>query len=103
MPLSEQEKNQYLSEAMDSQKVQLYCKEHMYFGPSREQSIRPTKGCTQCWMVFYFKDIASAPPHMRAQRLDELEEVLHKAVELAQSGRWDININPHADIKIESN
>lgn len=102
MPLTEQERGDFLSEALDSKKVQIYCKLHNYFGPSKTAEVKPNKGCAQCWMVFYFYDIATAPPHTRAQRLDELTEVVHKAVELAQSGKWDINIDPHANIKIES-
>lgn len=103
MPLNERQQKEFLAEAMDSQKVQLYCGLHNYYGQSKSNpNVKPAKGCAKCWMIFYFHDIASAPPHMRKQRLDELEEVIHKATELAASGKWDIEINPHADIKIES-
>lgn len=99
MPLTEKQTNDYLAEALDSQKVNLYCKQHAYFGPSKTHEAKPHRGCQQCWMVFYVHDIASAPPHQRAQKLEELEEVLHKVVELVDAGKWDVTINPHATVE----
>jgi len=103
MPLTEKQTTEFLSEALDSQKVNLYCETHSYYGPSKNHQAKPAKNCPKCWMIFYFHDIASAAPHQRKQKLDELEEVLHNVVELVEKGKWDVTINPHAKVEFETN
>lgn len=103
MPLNENEKQEFLAEALDSQKVTLYCKDHMYFGPSKEKPMAPHLGCPQCWMVFYFHDMAQTAPHLREQRMEELTEVLHKVVEEVQRGTWDYKPYDKAKFEFESN
>jgi hypothetical protein len=43
----------------------------------------------------------SAPPELRAERLDELEAVVRKMTELASKGKWDYEPYRHAKIEIE--
>jgi hypothetical protein len=102
MPTSEQ--NKILSEVMDPQRVQVYCATHNYFGPSKNgNEVKPGYNCPKCWFVLYFLDIASAPPDQRAAKLDELEEVLNKTVELVEKGKWDFEPYRHSKIQMESN
>ncbi|CAN5950548.1 unnamed protein product [Sphagnum jensenii] len=61
------------------------------------------QGCPKCWFVLYFHDIATAPPETRAQRLDELEEVVNKSCELAARGNWDYEPYRHSKIDLETN
>lgn len=91
------EQKKYLEEVMDPQKVSVYCGTHMYFGPSKNGvEAKPAQGCPKCWFVLYFHDIATTPPEQRAARLDELDEVVHKACELADKGKFDYEVNRHA-------
>jgi hypothetical protein len=53
--------------------------------------------------VLFFHDIANTPPDKRAERLDELEEVVHKVVELAAKGKWDFIPYRHAQMELEKN
>lgn len=76
----------------------------MYFGPSKNGTeAKPALGCPKCWFVLYFHDIATTPPEKRAQRLDELTEVIHHTVECVKQGKFDLNIDRHAKIETESN
>lgn len=99
------EQQDYLNEVVDPQKVALYCGTHMYFGPSKAGTVgeKPHMGCPKCCFVMYFHDLATTPPDKRAQRLDELDEVLHKVVEEVEAGRWDFQALRHAEVKVESN
>jgi hypothetical protein len=97
------DKRALLTEVMDPQKVQLYCALHNYFGPSTTVEMKPKQGCSRCWFVFFFHDIASTPPDRRAARLAELDEVLHKVVEEVERGKFDFEPYRHAKIEMESN
>lgn len=89
---------------MDPQKVQVYCSTHQYFGPTKNGTeVKPGLGCSKCWFVLYFHDIATTPPEKRAARLDELTEVLHKTVELVEQGKFDFEPMRHSEIEMESN
>lgn len=89
---------------MDPQKVTVYCATHMYFGPSKNGvEAKPQQGCSKCWFVLYFHDIATTPPEKRQARLDELDEVLHKVVEEVEKGAWDFVPNRHAQIEMGDN
>lgn len=100
MSFTEQEQQDIIREAM-SERVNLMCGKHFYAGPSKNNpEIKPHPGCSQCWQVYFIKDIASVPPSMRAQRLDELEEVLHHMNEMVEKGTWDFEPYEHAKIEI---
>lgn len=96
------ESSKRLEEIMDPTKVVVYCALHNYFGPSKDGAeVKPAQNCQRCWFVLYFHDIVSAPPEDRAQRMDELEAVVHKMCELADKGKWDYEPYRHAKIEIE--
>jgi hypothetical protein len=48
-----------------------------------------THGCPECWRCYNYSDYAITPPSMRAQRLEEYSEVIHKMVEAEDKGKWD--------------
>ena len=101
MALTEQQKLDYLNEIFDSNKVNLKCGRHLYFGPVKDKpEITPMLGCVDCWKVFYIMEMASTPANERHQKLDEIEEVLHNAVQLVETGKWDIDLYDHAQIEI---
>jgi hypothetical protein len=85
----------------DSERTQLVCGRHNYT-PLKKRSngtvaIPPnTRGCKECWFAYYAADLALTPPNKRQERLDELEEVIHHAVEFERTGRFDFvpDVNP---------
>jgi hypothetical protein len=76
-----------------SEAVTLVCGKHAYTAARKRANgtvaIPPgTRGCADCWRVFYFTDLALTPPNKRQERLDELEEVIRHAVEFERSGKF---------------
>jgi hypothetical protein len=101
MALTEQQKTDMLSEIFDSAKINIKCGKHLYFGPVKGRpEITPALGCRDCWKVFYICEMASTPPGDRRQKLDEIEEVLNKMVEMIVAGTWDFVPYEHAKIEI---
>lgn len=101
MTLTEQDKRDVLKEVFDANRVTLWCKEHNYLGPIKDRpEVTPHFGCPNCWKIFYIHELATTPPDKRAEKLAEIEEVMHKVVELVERGEWDVNIFPHAKIEI---
>jgi hypothetical protein len=47
----------------------------------------------------YFYDLVNTAPERRAERLEELTEVLHKVTELSAKGKWDFEAYEHARIE----
>jgi len=72
----------------------LYCGKHNYSAAQKRQSgatvaIPPQQsGCPECWSVYYYTDYALTPEATKEQRLNELEEVIHHAVEYEQKGTF---------------
>lgn len=101
MPLTEQQKQEFLKEALDTRKVILHCGTHQYYGPDKngKHIKKPAKNCKDCWMVFYFYDLANSPPDQRERRLEELTEVLRNVVQSVEQGTWDFK--PFEKAKIE--
>lgn len=58
-----------------------------------------SSGCKECWLAYYIYDIASTPPSLRKERLDELESVIRHTAEYAAKGKWDFvpDMNPTID------
>ena len=78
---------------INSDKVLLTCGRHNYVAAKRRGNatvaIPPVpNGCAQCWKVFYITDLALTPPGKRQERVDELESVIHHAIEFEQKGRF---------------
>lgn len=99
--LSEQDKAGMLSEVFDSKKITLRCGKHNYFGPVKDRpEFTPTLGCKECWQVFYVHELTECPPDKRREKLEEIEEVMHKVVEMVEKGTWDFVPYEHAQVQI---
>ena len=97
MALTDQQKKEMLSEIFDSQKVQVKCGKHLYFAGSKDA--KPALGCSDCWRVYFINELATTPPNERAQKLDELDEVIRKMVQMVEAGQWDLNLYKHPKIE----
>lgn len=67
-------------------RVNLVCGTHQYVGSKMPPK---TQGCKNCWMAYYTYDLASTPPHLRQERLEELETIIHHVAEYEDQGRFD--------------
>jgi hypothetical protein len=93
MIYTKEHKEQIAAEVLDSEKVQLRCSQHNYLGgkiPPR------TSGCKNCWMAYYTWDLATTPPSLRQERLEELESVIMHAVEFQNTGRFGKDLELYA-------
>lgn len=115
MPLSEKDRTQLEDEHLDPRRLNLACEIHGYYGPYRRDSNfrgalivppklrkHPALGCSACMKVFYVFDILSVPPSERAQRLEELEEVIAKMVEFADRGQFNFIADRHPTITYDN-
>lgn len=84
--LSEAEAQQVLGEVFDKQKVILHCGEHLYVGSNIPP---PPRGCKSCWEAYYWHMIATTPPHLRRQRVEEALSAVRHGVESYEKGQWD--------------
>lgn len=114
MPLSEKDHTQLLDERLDPHRLNLNCPLHNYWGPigrhDQFQGARivpvhmrehPALGCASCIKIFYIFDVLSVPPSERAQRFEELEEVMMKMIEHAEKGKFDFTAYRHPVIKYD--
>lgn len=61
------------------------CSIHPYF----YKGLPPvTHGCKDCWLVFYFGQLVQSGGDMK-MNIDQLEEAVKHASELADKGEWD--------------
>lgn len=87
-------------EELDSEQVTLYCEDHPKYGgkfPPAPQKV----GCSKCWTIFYIKHLASFPEADRAEMLDLLEGAVRKAAELAEKGKFDVELYDRPIIHID--
>lgn len=76
-----------------SDKVTLICGKHNYVAARRRANgvvaVPPEpRGCAECQQVYFVTDYALTPPGKRQERLDELEEVIHRTVEYEEKGQF---------------
>jgi hypothetical protein len=96
------EKQKFIDEVVGSEgkKVILVCEEHLWAAGGQTP---PTSGCRECWMAFYLSILAKCPPHLRDQRLSELETGIRHATEEVERGKFDFVPFRHPQMKIEKN
>ena len=87
-----------LSEVMSKDRILLMCEKHQYV--ASETPPEP-QGCKDCWQAYWWQKIASTPPHLRRERLDEAFRMLTEANRLAEKGEFDFIVNEHPEILIE--
>lgn len=95
---SPREQAALLDEVLDKDKVQLLCGEHSYVA---SQTPPQPSGCKNCWEAYYWYMIASTPPHLRQQRLGELERAVRNANQMYERGEFDFQPLDHAIISTE--
>jgi hypothetical protein len=99
--LTDKDKALLTNEMFDPRGMMVCCATHQYYGPTKLVKSHPATGCKQCWMVYFLHDLASVPPSERAQRFDEIEEVVRNLNQMVESGKWDYKPFARPDIKIE--
>lgn len=82
-----------LDEAL-SPKVTLQCDRHPY-------QLAPYGQCPNCNMARLVQEFADIPPHLRQERLDQLEQAMYHMAEKIEQGKWDVSIYEHPEIEIE--
>lgn len=90
---------------LKSGSVYLTCSKHLYVarrgGPHADGGILPPQpnGCKDCWKAYFIAQHCLVDPDLRYENLLELEEVIHKCVELQNKGQWDF-VPQRPEIKI---
>lgn len=100
MALTKEQAAIYLSEFLESggKKVILYCADHGVLGKNF-----PVHSCKNCWTIYYLKELAKKPPHLRAESLEKLVEMVHHMTEAADKGELDFQPFAHPRVEIEKN
>ncbi len=88
----------FLAEVMDNKRVLLSCEKHSYVASETPPEPR---GCKDCAQAYWWHKIASTPPHLRAERLQEALRVVRAAVESFEKGEFDFIVDEHPIISIE--
>jgi hypothetical protein len=84
--LTAAQKEAYAKEVLDKEKIQLVCAKHNYLGSNK---VPQPRGCKDCWMAYYWYMIATTPPELRRQRVEEAYQALKKGVDSWEKGKWD--------------
>lgn len=92
------DKLESMLDELDSEKINLYCSEHPDYQGAPEKK---KNGCAKCWTIYYIKELAGLPEEDRDEFLDRLESAVHHATELAEKGKFDVDIWDKPEIKIE--
>lgn len=76
-----------------SESLTLVCGKHNYVAARKRANgtfaIPPnTRGCRECWLVYYTTQLGLTAPGKRQESLDELESVVRHAVEYEQKGAF---------------
>lgn len=77
------------AELASQEKVFMQCDEHDYIGDIHAM---PTSGCKRCWFTYYFTLIAQTPPHLREQRIAEIQAVVFTLAKDIDKGKVDFQL-----------
>lgn len=85
--------------------VVLTCGKHGYAAYVQKGAIRPPapNHCPLCWEAYLVTDYAMTDPNIQYERLAELEEVIHHAVEFEKTGKFgkDFELYAPGDSRFE--
>lgn len=85
--LTDHEKQLWEKELKDpSGKVLLKCDLHSFY-PGNPNS-DPELGCRECAAADLFYQVATSPPHKRAELLDMMERAIHHMAEAEERGEY---------------
>lgn len=110
MALSDKDKALLADEHFDPRKVILGCPIHKYYGPTVAKHVpgvmkkNPTLmslSCKTCWMVYYTVALSMIPPTDRAQRLEEMTEIVSDMNQAYEKGKWDFTPLAHPEVAFE--
>jgi hypothetical protein len=95
MPITQADIRDILAEK-DSERAQVICAKHNYVGGKIPPRV---SGCADCWRCFYIYDLASTPPSLRKERLDELEHVINSVVDMVKKNKFDFVPDARPEVK----
>lgn len=75
---SKSEQERLMQDVFEPERVMLVCGKHQYAAGGFKS---PILGCKDCLTAFYTHLVGSVPPHLRQQRLEELEGIIYHMVE----------------------
>ena len=58
-------------------------------------STAPNNSCQGCWILYFLRLEAVTPPEEREQLFYNLNKHMTEAVKLAESGKWDLELDRH--------
>lgn len=87
-----------LKDGIEVDEFVIRCSEHPYFFAGRPPI---TTGCSDCWLVFYFGNLVRSKGDMK-MNLDQLEQAIRHAGELAEKGEFDFKPDFSVDISTEN-
>lgn len=96
---SDKQTEQMLKE-LDSPTVKLACTDHNFY-PGSRFSMPPVIGCKYCVLANFYYEFAKMPPHLREERLEQLESLVNHMAEDVERGTFDINTFVRPQITIE--
>lgn len=99
MNFTNEQRDKMLKE-LNSPTVHLCCEDHGFY-PGKVTSLPMQFNCKYCTLAQFYYEFAKTPPHMRQQRLDELESLVHHMVEDLERGNFDISVFDHPQVTIE--
>lgn len=82
--ISEKDKQQLISEALDPKKITLTCGVHHYAYGGK---IKPNFKCKRCLFTMFMGLIANTPPEKRQEQMEMLEFSVHELIDAYKSGK----------------
>lgn len=89
MSYTQKQKDALKAELNEQQRVFMECEDHQYIGDLHSM---PTSGCKRCWFCYMFTMVAQTPPHLREQRLHELQAVVFSLAKDIDQGKVDFQL-----------
>lgn len=98
--MTDHEKKQFLDNLFSGQ-MTVYCADHYYFGPGKENTGEPTSGCRKCWFVWWLHHFSTTPREQLAEKVEEAYRAVRNAVSLVEKGEFDFEPLSRPEILIE--
>ena len=95
---SERERTDILRDVLDPSKILLTCGKHAYVAGEKPPEPR---GCRMCWQAYWVHKIATTPPHLREERLEQAFRAVYDAVKMHERGEFDFEAFPNAGIEVQ--
>jgi hypothetical protein len=96
---SDAEVTQILNDVLDPDKILLVCSKHQYVAGDKPPA---PIGCRDCWQAYWTHKIATTPPHLRRERLEQAYRAVYDAVKMHERGKFDFEPFDHIqDVEIK--